>query len=146
MHSERMRGNRFIPLQDQIPYCTMKLLDKKGRMSMELTYSPQGDYLLPNLTLSVAETTIGKYGMMRKTFLKTERKGIYAHLMLSEQLNQHLADIDRTAREQIDRTIQELLISRPAPDKASDPLAWTGHMNNLKQQAEELILTELIYH
>ena len=80
---------------------------------MELTYTPQGDYLLPNLTLSEAETTIGKYGMMRKTFLKTERKGMYAHLMLSEQLNQHLADIDRTAREQIERTIQELLASAP---------------------------------
>ena len=81
----QMRGNRFIPLQDPIPCRTMKLLDKKGRMNMELTYSPQGDYLLPNLTLSEAETTIGKYGMMRKTFLKTERKGMYAHLMLSGQ-------------------------------------------------------------
>lgn len=141
-----MRVSRFIPLQDPIPCRTMKLLDKKGRMNMELTYTPQGDYLLPNLTLSEAETTIGKYGMMRKTFLKTERKGMYAHLMLSEQLNQHLADIDRTAREQIDRTIQDLLASHPAPDKASDPLGWTGHMNNLKQQAEELILAELIYH
>ncbi|MFF3924032.1 TnpV protein [Paenibacillus lactis] len=146
MCSERMRGNRFTPLHNPIPCRTMKLLDKKGRMNMELTYTPQGDYLLPNLTLSEAETTIGKYGMMRKTFLKTERKGMYAHLMLSEQLNQHLADIDRTAREQIDRTIQELLRLNPAPDKASAPLVWTGHMNNLKQQAEELILTELIYH
>ncbi|MCU6711500.1 TnpV protein [Paenibacillus sp. J5C_2022] len=89
---------------------------------------------------------IGKYGMLRKAFLKTERKGMYAHLMLTEQLNHYLTDIDRTAREQIEQTMQELLRLNPAPDKASDPLAWTGHMNNLKRQAEELILTELIYH
>lgn len=100
-----MRGIRFISLQDPIPCRTMKLLYKKGRrMNMELTYTPQGDYLLPNLTLTEAETTIGKYGMMRKTFLKTERKGMYAHLMLSEQLNRHLAEIDQTARKQIDQT------------------------------------------
>ncbi|WP_234993084.1 MULTISPECIES: TnpV protein [Paenibacillus] len=91
-------------------------------------------------------TSIGKYGMLRKTFLKEQRKGTYAHLMLSETLNQHLADIDRSAREQIDLTMQELLRQHPAPDKSADPLAWTGHMNSLKQQAEELILTELIYH
>ncbi|MEK4508899.1 TnpV protein [Paenibacillus sp. FSL K6-2524] len=89
---------------------------------------------------------IGKYGMLRKTFLKDQRKGTYAHLMLSEQLNQYLADIDRTAREQIDLTMQDLLRQHPAPDKATDPMGWTGHMNSLKQQAEELILTELIYH
>ncbi|OZQ91491.1 hypothetical protein CA598_12050 [Paenibacillus sp. VTT E-133291] len=115
-------------------------------MNMELTYTPQGDYLLPDLTLSKVAMRIGKYGMMRKTFLKTERKGMYAHLMLTEQLNHHLTDIDRTAREQIEQTMQELLRLNPAPDKASDPLAWMEHMNHLKLQAEELILTELIYH
>ncbi|MEK0314555.1 TnpV protein [Cohnella sp. 56] len=89
--------------------------------------------------------SIGKYGLLRKTFLKTERKGTYAHLMLSEQLNPHLTEIDRTAREQIERTLTRLLELHPAPDKATDLMGWTGHMNNLKQQAEELILTELVY-
>nr|WP_246608833.1 TnpV protein [Paenibacillus agaridevorans] len=89
---------------------------------------------------------IGKYGMLRKTFLKEQRRGTYAHLMLSETLNQHLTNIDRTAREQIDLTMQQLIRQHPAPDKATDPMGWTGHMNSLKQQAEELILTELIYH
>nr|WP_326116092.1 TnpV protein [Paenibacillus lautus] len=112
---------------------------------MELTYTPSGDYLLPELMLT-EPMSIGKYGMLRKTFLKEQRKGTYAHLMLSEQLTRHLADIDRTAREQIDLTMQELIRQHPAPDKATDPMGWTGHMNSLKQQAEELILTELIYH
>ncbi|MFE9278483.1 TnpV protein [Paenibacillus glucanolyticus] len=112
---------------------------------MELTYTPNGDYLLPDLTMA-DPMRFGKYGMLRKTFLKDQRRGTYAHLMLSEQLNQHLADIDRTAREQIDLTMQELIRQYPAPEKATDPMGWMGHMNSLKQQAEELILAELIYH
>ncbi len=112
---------------------------------MELTYTPSGDYLLPDLT-PPEPMSIGKYGMLRKTFLKEQRKGTYSHLMLSEQLTRHLADIDRTAREQIHLTMQELIRQHPTPDKATDPMGWTGHMNSLKQQAEELILTELIYH
>ncbi|WP_371822745.1 TnpV protein [Cohnella sp. LGH] len=132
------------PLQGQKHYCTMKLNHAKERWSMELNYTQNGDYLLPDLVQPVS-MSIGKYGLLRKTFLKTERKGTYAHLMLSEQLHQHLAEIDRTAREQIEQTLAQLLMQHPAPDKATDPLGWTGHLNNLKQQAEELILTELVY-
>ncbi|WP_230633129.1 TnpV protein [Paenibacillus athensensis] len=88
---------------------------------------------------------IGKYGMLRKTYLQTQRKGLYTSLMLSEELYQHLTEIDRTARTHIEQTMQELLNAHPAPDKTTDPLAWTGHLNSLKQQAEELVLTELIY-
>nr|WP_306440381.1 TnpV protein [Paenibacillus sp. VTT E-133280] len=111
---------------------------------MELTYTESGEYLLPDL--EKPETmSIGKYGMLRKTFLREQRKGTYAHLMLSEQLTPHLADIDNAAREQMDLMMQEMTRQNPAPDKATDPMGWTGHMNSLKQQAEELILMELIY-
>jgi hypothetical protein len=111
---------------------------------MELTYRMNGNYLLPNL-VPPAPIRIGKYGMLRKTFLKNERKGTYAHLLLSEQLSSHLAEIDRTAREQVDWTVARLLAQRPAQDKATHPLDWTSHMNGLKQQAEELVLSELVY-
>lgn len=111
---------------------------------MELTYRMNGDYLLPNLTPPVP-TRIGKYGMLRKTFLKNEQKGSFAHLLLSEQLNSHLAEIDRTVRQQVESTMTQLLERHPAPDKAINPLGWTSHMNSLKQQAEEWVLRELIY-
>ncbi len=84
--------------------------------------------------------------MLRKTFLKNERKGSYAHLLLSEQLNLHLVEIDRTAREQVDWSMAQLLERHPAPDKAAHPLDWTSHMNCLKQQVEELVLNELVYN
>ena len=112
---------------------------------MELTYTQQGDYLIPDLALPEEEAHIGKYGMLRKTYLKNHRKGTYASLMLSGGLNSHLAEIDRTVRERIERITAKLLSSSPAPDKGTDPLGWTGHMNNLKHQAEEAVLAELIY-
>ncbi|MDD4833384.1 MAG: TnpV protein [Lutispora sp.] len=106
----------------------------------------QNDYLIPDLTLPEEETHIGKYGMLRKTYLKNHRKGTYASLMLSGQLNSHLTEIDQTAKERIETMVAKLLTENPAPDKATDPIAWTGHMNNLKHSAEETILVELVYN
>nr|WP_312038963.1 TnpV protein [Desulfosporosinus sp. SRJS8] len=115
-------------------------------VNMELTYTMQGDYLIPDLTLPEEETHIGKYGMLRKTYLKNHRKGMYASLMLSGKLNSHLSEIDQTARERVELITAKLLENDPAPDKATDPMGWTGHMNSLKHQAEETVLTELIYN
>ncbi|MFT9494517.1 MAG: TnpV protein [Anaerosolibacter sp.] len=113
---------------------------------MELTYTTQGDYLIPDLTLPQEETHIGKYGMLRKTYLKNHKKGMYASLMLSGKLTEHLSEIDRTAKERMEKIMEKLLIENPAPDKATDPMGWTGHMNNLRQSAEETILEELVYN
>src|SRR5665648_51254 len=115
-------------------------------VNMELTYTMQGDYLIPDLTLPEEETHIGKYGMLRKTYLKNHRKGIYASLMLSGKLNSHLSEIDQTARERVELITTKLLTNSLTPDKATDPMSWTGHMNSLKHQAEETVLTELIYN
>nr|WP_243140746.1 TnpV protein [Dehalobacter restrictus] len=115
-------------------------------MNMELTYTQQGDYLIPDLTLPEEVTPIGKYGMLRKTYLKNHRKGLYASLMLSGRLNSHLAEIDRTAKERIEQIMAKLLQSSPVPDKATDPLGWTGHINSLRHSAVETVLAELIYN
>ncbi|WP_081580492.1 MULTISPECIES: TnpV protein [unclassified Dehalobacter] len=113
---------------------------------MELTYTQQGDYLIPDLTLQEKEAPIGKYGMLHKTYLKNHKKGMYASLMLSVKLNSHLAEIDRTAKERVEQITSRLLMNSPAPDKASNQMAWVGHMNSLRHQAEETVLTELIYN
>jgi hypothetical protein len=60
-------------------------------------------------------------------------------------LNSHLIEIDRIAKERIEMITAKLLESNPAPDKAIDPMGWTGHMNNLRHTAEESVLTELVY-
>ena len=117
----------------------------KGLVKVELTYTAQGDYLIPDLILPEEVTNIGKYGMLRKTYLKNHRKGMYASLMLSGGLNIHLIEIDRTAKEQIEQITAKLVTNSPTPDKVNDQMAWVGHMNNLKHQAEETVLAELIY-
>ena len=61
---------------------------------MEFAYTMQGDYLIPDLALPEEEMHIGKYGMLRRTYLKNHRRGIYASLMMSGKLNSHLKEID----------------------------------------------------
>ena len=111
---------------------------------MELTYTQKGDYLLPDLTLP-EEAPIGKYGMLCRTYLKNHDRGLYASLMLSGELMNHLSEIDRTARERVELLTAQLLEANPAPDKSTDQMGWVGYMNNLKHQAEETVLAELIY-
>ena len=111
-----------------------------------LNYMKAGDYNIPNLKLS--ETLeIGKYGRMRKKYLKESRPILYNRLLLSEKLYPHLAEIDQTANRRLGQLMDELKRSSGADEtmKATDPMKWTGLMNTLKSQAEETILSELIY-
>ncbi|MCD7750482.1 MAG: TnpV protein [Lachnospiraceae bacterium] len=113
---------------------------------MELTYHRKGDYLFPNLTVTEEEpTVIGKYGMLRKTYLRENHPNWYQSMVLTGKLNRHLAEIEKTAQERLELLMEQLLQKYPAPDKAKDQMAWVGHMNNLKAMAEETILTELVY-
>ncbi len=115
---------------------------------MELTYQQSGDYLLPNLALKSQPTEpLGKYGRMRKEFLKANRKGQYSALLLSGSLTEHLTTIDRQAREQIDETIRQLAITEGVNEqmKAANPLLWTRRMNSFRTMAEETVLREMLY-
>lgn len=112
---------------------------------MELTYHRKGDYLFPNLTLTEEPQTIGKYGMLRRTYLKEYKKNLYQSLLISGNLDRHLKEIEKSAQERMENLMDGLLTAYPAPDKETDPMAWTAHMNNLTQMAEETVLTELVY-
>ncbi len=112
---------------------------------MELTYHRKGDYLFPNLTIEEPEVTIGKYGMLRRTYLKENRKGWYQSMMLSGKLDSHLLEIEKAATERMEVLMEGLLQKYPAPDKEKDQMAWTAHMNGLTAMAEESILKELVY-
>ena len=103
------------------------------------------DYLFPNLTVEEEEVTIGKYGMLRRTFLKEHKNSLYQSLFLTGKLNSHLEQIEKAAQERMDSQMEKLLEKNPAPDKEADPMAWTAHMNALMATAEESILTELVY-
>ena len=114
-------------------------------MSSNLSYTQTGDYLLPNLTLHQPKNPLGKYGRMRLNFLKQQHPVLYHTMLLNGSLYPHLMEVEQTAESQMQQTMEQLLKQNPAPDKESRQMAWVQHMNNLKAQAEELVLTELIY-
>jgi hypothetical protein len=110
----------------------------------EITYSQSGGYLLPDLTLPKAEyTSIGKYGMLRRAYLKTHKRGLYAKLLLSGELYAHLAKVDLLAREMVQDIITQTSRKISLPGKASQQMEWVGTMNELKHDAEEIVSIKL---
>ena len=114
-------------------------------MMKEVTYTQKGDYLIPDIQMETTEVQpLGKYGRMRRAFLEENNPMLLNDLILSERLFPHLWEIQRTATARIDQLMIQLLQKDPAPDKKTDPMAWTQHMNSLKAQAEEIVTAELI--
>ena len=111
----------------------------------ELTYSKSGDYLIPDMTVRAPERSLGKYGMLRKSYLKDHRPVMYNRLALTEKLFPHCLEVEDAANERLELMMKQLQAQNPPPDKAADPLGWAAHMNSLKAQAEEAIYSELIY-
>ena len=114
-------------------------------MSNNLNYTQIGDYLLPNLTLHQSRKPLGKYGRLRRTHLKDHRPVLYNTMLLNGRLYPHLLEVEQTAESRMQQTMEQLLTQDPAPNKEQNQMAWVQHMNSLKAQAEELVLTELIY-
>ena len=104
-----------------------------------------GDYQLPNLILNQPRKPLGKYGRLRRTYLKDHRPVLYNTMLLNGSLYPHLMEVEQTAESQMQQTMEQLLKQTSAPDKENRQMEWVQHMNSLKAQAEELVLTELIY-
>lgn len=116
-------------------------------MENNLTYTRNGDYLIPDLSLSEQpEKPLGKYGRMRKAYLKEHRPILYNQLLMSEKLYPHLLEIDRTANSRLEQLMPKLAQAAGVTEelKARDMMQWVGLMNSCKAQAEEILLAELI--
>ena len=113
---------------------------------MELTYRMENGYRLPNLDVPEAPK-VGKYGMLRRSFLANHRHGIYTGMLLTGELNAHLEKIDREATEMVERLTAQMAREQGVTEerKASDEMKWVGLMNNIQAAAEEATLAELIY-
>ena len=117
-------------------------------MENSLTYTMNGDYQIPDLKLTEPpEKPLGKYGRMRKAYLKEHRPLIYNQLLLTEKLYPHLIEIDETAQSRLEQMMPQLAKDAGATEqlKASDPMRWVGLMNTCKAQAEEILMAELIH-
>ena len=115
----------------------------------EITYTRQGDYNLPNLLPPQEEPVPhGKYALLRKKFLKEHRRVTYTNLLTSGKLNSHLAEIQQTAQRRMEEIVAQMAKAEGVTEelKARDQMKWVGLMNSLKAQAEEIILSELVYN
>ncbi len=118
---------------------------------MELTYTKVGDYLIPDLMMDgedeQEEMPLGKYGMLRETFLKEHHPGTYTSMLLTGRLEPHLREIDRQAQEQVDRMVDDLKKQNGVDEamKARDQMGWVQAVNSFLAQAEEIVLAEIVY-
>ena len=111
-------------------------------------YTQVGDYLLPDLIIDETEQQpIGKYGRMRKRYLKEHRPILFSNLLLSGKLDQHLAEIDHACVEGIDLLTRQMADQEGVTEalKATDQMEWVRRMNNIQNRAEEIVLNELVY-
>ena len=115
---------------------------------MTIQYHKSGDYYLPNLVFEDTEVQpIGKYGRMRKCYLKEHRPALYSNLLLSGKLFKHLAEIDGACEERLELLIRQMTKQEGVTEalKATDQMEWVRRMNSIQNRAEEIVLSELIY-
>ena len=112
------------------------------------TYRQVGDYFIPNITLpDDGEYQIGKYGRMRRSYLKEYRKIPYNNYVLEGTLSKHLAEIDQACNERIENIVSAMAKQEGVTEalKAADQIEWVRRMNSIRNCAEEIVLHELVY-
>jgi hypothetical protein len=112
------------------------------------TYRQVGDYFIPNRVLpDDGNYQIGKYGCMRRRYLKEHRKILYNNYVLEGTLFKHLAEIDQACNERIETIVSAMAKQEGVTEslKAADQMEWVRRINSIRNRAEEIILTELVY-
>ena len=113
---------------------------------LELTYHWEGDYLITDLEPPEAPR-IGKYGTMRHNYLRDYHIGVFDGMLLSGKLNAHLEEIDRQANEMMELLIAQMARTEGITEqlKADDQMEWVRRMNSIRNRAEEIVYSEVIY-
>ncbi|MCL2856733.1 MAG: TnpV protein [Oscillospiraceae bacterium] len=112
------------------------------------TYSTVSDYRIPNLALQdESEYSIGLWGQRRLDYLKNHRRVLYVNLLTSGKLTEHLREVDKTAFEQRERIVKQMMEAQGVTEqlKGESQLLWVGKVNNICACADEIIRNELIY-
>ena len=112
-----------------------------------LSYTLYGDYYLPDLEINEEEPTYGKYGIMRKQFLKEHRSARYQYLVLTGKMAEHLNQVDKEAREKVEMLMEQMAEQWGVTEelKMQDQMEWVRRMNTIKNVAEEMAEKEFIY-
>lgn len=132
-----------IGVQDRRTIMEKHIMEENG---ISYTLGEDGLYY-PDLYLpEETEYPIGKYGMLRKTYLKEHRKGLYLELVLAGKLNEHLHLIDEECNQMMDRLVEQMKEKQGVTEelKVQDQMAWVGRVNNIRVCAEEIVVYEFV--
>ena len=117
-------------------------------MATKITYTQQGDYLLPDLKLPEQPTVkIGIWGKRHLRYLEKHHPIIYTNLLTSCKLTAYLADIDKQAEDMFFRLVNQLAKQEGVNEKlkADNQMIWVARMNNIRNRAIEIVNAEMIY-
>lgn len=114
---------------------------------MEIPYRKHEDFCVPNLLMHGSEpAAYGRFGRMRLKYLKEHRRAVYINLKVSGQLTHYLNKIDREANEMLRLLVDQAAQAQGITEqlKAENQMAWMGAMNNIRNEAEEIVYEKLI--
>ena len=114
-----------------------------------ITYHQEGDYQIPDLIMPEQEKVqLGTFARMRMKYIKENKRGLYTELMMKGTLTQHLVEIEKTALQRVEQIVKKLAKDNKVNEqlKAQDQMTWVGLMNNFRNQAQEIVMQELIYN
>ena len=114
---------------------------------MEIPYKKVGDYYLPMFSYPAADRPIGRWGQMRRDYLKEHRPVYFSRLVLSGQFYIELAELDQQAQDRYELIIEQMKKAEGVTEelKSRDQMAWVGRMNNIAARAREIVMEEMIY-
>ena len=116
---------------------------------MELTYTNQGDYRLPNLAVpEQPQLRLGKYVLLRRSYLKEHRRILFTNLLTSGKLAEHLMEIEEAAQNRMEQIVKAMAAQEGVTEelKSRDQMEWIRRINAIRDSAEEVIRKELMYH
>ncbi|MDO5396904.1 MAG: TnpV protein [bacterium] len=114
---------------------------------MEISYTKYGDYFIPNLTVPDKHYNIGKYGMLRREYLRQHRPAAYTVMMLNGTLLKHLDDVDKICHKMLDRLVPQMAEREGVTEelKAADQIEWVRRMCSIKSRVEEILYHDYVY-
>ena len=114
-----------------------------------ISYRRVGDYLIPNLIIPPEEASVslGKWGIMHKTYLEKHKKVLFSLLLSQSKLYQHCAEVEKQARDMFDTLVEQMKQTESVTEqlKEDNQMEWVRKMGNIQQRAEEIVINELIY-
>lgn len=116
-------------------------------LSFEISYTLEGDYYIPNITMPEESRAIGRWGKLHRDYLKEHRPILFNDLILNGQLLTYLADLNEQAQERLSLIVEQMKATESVTEKlkAANQMVWVGAMNSIRNRTEEIILRETVY-